>query len=78
MRPQNSVEASLEKIMYQIAATLDIFKGQLTLGDVLNVELPLLNDLYTGRSKFLDDKRKIEDKELERIRNQGASSKKKH
>jgi hypothetical protein len=56
--------------MYQVAATLDIFKGQLTLDDVLNVELPLLTDLYNGRSKFLEDKRKIEEKEMEKIRSQ--------
>ena len=61
--------------MYQVAATLDIFKGQLTLDDVLTTELPLLTDLYTGRAKFLEDKRKIEEKEMQKIKNQNASKK---
>ncbi len=59
--------------MYQIAATLDIFKGQLTLNDVLNTELPLLNGLYEGRAKFLEDKRAIEQKEMNRIRQNSKS-----
>lgn len=64
--------------MYQVAATLDIFKGQLTLNDVLTIELPLLSDLYNGRAKFLEDKRKIEEKEMERIKAQAAAQQKKH
>ena len=63
--------------MYQIAATLDIFKGQLTLDDVMTIELPLLTDLYNGRAKFLEDKRKIEEREMERIKSQAATAQKK-
>jgi hypothetical protein len=63
--------------MYQIAATLDIFKGQLTLKDVMTIELPLLTDLYNGRAKFLEDKRKIEEREMDRIKSQAATSQKK-
>ena len=48
---------------------LDIFRGQLTLQDVLSTELPLLTDLYNGRAKFLEDKRKLEEKEMNRVRN---------
>ena len=61
--------------MYQVAATLDIFKGQLTLTDVLATELPLLTDLYNGRGKFLEEKRKIEEKELQKIRSNAANQK---
>lgn len=68
---------SIEKIIYQVAATLDIFKGQLSLTDVLSMELPLLSELYVGRAKFLEEKNKIEQKELEKARQNAANRKKK-
>jgi hypothetical protein len=68
------VRKSLDNIMYQIAATLDIFKEQLDLTDVLEMELPLLADLYEARAKFVEDKRKIEAREIEKAKRDQASS----
>lgn len=60
--------------MYQIAATLDIFKEQLTLTDVMERELPLLAELYEARAKFVEDKRKIEAREIEKAKRDQAAS----
>jgi hypothetical protein len=59
--------------MYQIAATLDIFKGQLTLEDVMECELPMLSSLYDARARFVEDKRKIEAREMEKAKAEAAS-----
>jgi hypothetical protein len=60
--------------MYQIAATLDIFKQQLSWDDIMSIELPLLSELYDARSKFMEDKRKIEEREMERAKQAQASA----
>jgi hypothetical protein len=54
--------------MYQIAATLDIFKQQLSWDDIMSIELPLLSELYDARQKFMEDKRKVEEREMERAK----------
>lgn len=62
------MKASLDNLFYQVAAMLDIFRSQLTLQDVLTTELPLLMDLYNGRAKFLEEKRKVEEKEMSKMK----------
>jgi hypothetical protein len=57
--------------MYQIAAMLDIFKGQLLLDDILEIELPLLSDLYNARTRFLEDKAKAEKREIQKAKSEG-------
>lgn len=61
--------------MYQVAATLDLFNKQLTLDEVLHTELPMLSDLFDARSRFLDDKRKIEKQEADKMRDQQKNNK---
>lgn len=55
---------------------LEVFKGQLSFEDILTTDLPLLSDLYTARIKFLEDKHKAEEQELERIRNRNNNKSK--
>ena len=64
----------MANIFYQIAAMLDVFRAQLTLQDIMTMELPLLSELYNGRVRFLEEKRKIEKEEMDKIRNQRQSA----
>lgn len=54
---------------------MDIFKDQLSFGEIMSMELPLLSDLYTARIKYSEDKRKIEQKELEKEKSRIKSQK---
>lgn len=64
----SDVEESLKAIYYEVVAMMEIFKGQLSFNDLMTLDLPLLTDLYSARIKFLEDKRKAEENELESIR----------
>lgn len=64
----SDVEESLKAIYYEVVAMMEIFKGQLSFNELMTLDLPLLIDLYSARIKFLEDKRKAEEKELENIR----------
>jgi hypothetical protein len=39
---------------------MDVFQGQLSFDDTLNIPLPLLHDLFNARYEYLQEKRKIE------------------
>lgn len=55
---------------------LDIFDGKLTLDNVLDTEIWLLDDLYKAQIEYLQEKRKAEE-ELNRKAREDALSKRK-
>lgn len=55
---------------------LDIFDGKLTLDNVLETEIWLLDDLYKAQIEYLQEKRKAEE-ELNRKAREDALSKRK-
>jgi hypothetical protein len=55
---------------------MDLFKGQLSLDDLLYKEIPLLHGLYEQRLIYLTEKHKAEKAEMDRIQSNASHNKK--
>ena len=56
---------------------LDIFDGKLTLDNVLETEIWLLDDLYKAQVEYLQEKRKAEEELNRKAREEALSKRKK-
>lgn len=56
---------------------LDIFDGKLTLENVLETEIWLLDDLYKAQIEYLQEKRKAEEELNRKAREEALSKRKK-
>jgi hypothetical protein len=60
--------------MKVIVSMLDVFDGKLSLDDILEKDLPLLEDLYLAQIEYLKEKAKAEREYIEKSRNKEDKS----
>lgn len=63
--------------MEDIVAMLDLFQGQLSLTDILNQDIPILNGLRQAKSKLNGEINKERERQQQRILNQQQQNQKK-
>lgn len=53
-----------------IVSVLDLFEGQLSLNDILNIDIAFLKELFASRQKLIEEKNEARNKALEDAANQ--------
>ena len=60
----------------ELVSILDVFQGQLSLDEIMQIEKPFLDELLNARVEYLQEKRKLEDEEMTRLQEQANANKK--